>query len=93
MIRQMEDEKENLRDSLKRSQEGHNRATLLLEDKSSGAGELEKGIKALEARIANQEKSEKERKLRETKLIQRNKLLKKKLLEERNKSWLKKIFS
>jgi len=93
MLQLAEDEKEHLRDSLKRSQEGHNRATMLLEDKTGGAGHLEKGIKALEARIANQEHTEKERQQRETKLIHRNKLLRKKLAEEQNKSWFKKIFA
>lgn len=93
IIEQHESENENLRESLKRSQEGHNRATLLLEDKTGGAGGLEKGIKALEARIANQEKTEKERKEREAKILKRNRMLRDKLIQERNKKWYQKIFA
>ncbi len=53
---------DHLEDSLKRSQEGHNRATLLLEDRTSGVGDLEKSLRTLEDRIANQEEaSRKER--------------------------------
>jgi len=53
---------DHLEDSLKRSQEGHNRATLLLEDRTSGVGGLEKSFRTLETRIANQEEtSRKER--------------------------------
>ncbi|PTX58581.1 hypothetical protein C8N46_11372 [Kordia periserrulae] len=93
IIEQYESENEHLRSSLEKSQDGHNRATLLLEDKTTGAGGLEKGLRALEARIANQEKTEKERKQREAKILKRNKLLREKLAQERNKKWYQNIFA
>ncbi|MCP4373755.1 MAG: hypothetical protein GY797_37490 [Deltaproteobacteria bacterium] len=97
-----EDQVDNLKDSLRLAQEGHNKATFLLEDNSSkeaGAGGWEKVTKALEARLANQEKAEKEREEREGKTIRQNKALRKALQEERealkeekNKGFFKKLF-
>ena len=45
---------EDLTEALKRSQEGQNKALLLLEDKTEGAGSWEKQFKALESRLSNQ---------------------------------------
>lgn len=52
--RQLQDQIEQLQEFLKRAQEGHNRATLLLESRS-GAGDWEKSLQALKDQIANQE--------------------------------------
>ena len=83
---------ESLQESLKTSPEGHNRATLLLENQQGGVGEWEKSIKALEVRLANQEKAEKERGQREEKILRQNRALKKALDEEKSKGFFKKIF-
>ncbi len=92
---QSQDEKENLRESLKLAQEGQNRITLILEDqraKEAGAGEWERSFKAIEARLANQEKAEKNREEREEKILRQNKALRKALQEERSRGFLKKLF-
>jgi hypothetical protein len=46
---------EHLQEALKLAQEGHNRATLLLENRGAGGGEWQVAIKQLEEKIANQE--------------------------------------
>lgn len=46
---------DHLQEALKLAQEAQSKAMLLLEDKSSGGGEWQQAIKALEAKIANQE--------------------------------------
>jgi len=91
----MEGQIENLQDSLKRSQDGQNSITKILEDhrsKESGAGEWEKSFKALESRIANQEAKEKEHQAREEKLLKRTRQYKAALDAERNKGFFKKLF-
>ncbi len=92
--RRLEDQVENLQDSLKLAQEGHNKATLMLEHKTkeTGAGDWEKSFKALEARFANQEKAEKDREEREEKILRQNKILRNALKEEKNKGFFKKLF-
>ena len=57
---QLQRQIDNLQDALKLAQEGQNKAMLLLEHRSSGGGEWEKAIKALEERIANQEEGTKQ---------------------------------
>lgn len=47
---------ERLEDALTRAQEGHNKATLLLEHRSERVGNWEQSLRALEERLANQEK-------------------------------------
>ena len=67
----------------------------LLEDqreKASGAGEWEKQLKAVEARISNQETATKEEKERAEKILRQNRALKKALDAERNKSIWQKMF-
>jgi hypothetical protein len=91
--KQFEEQIENLQDSLKLAQEGHNKATFLLEHKQSGTGDWEKALKAMEARISNQEKAEKERAEREQKILRQNQALKKALQEEQNKGFLKRLFT
>ena len=76
--------------------------TLLLENKSKdteGTSDWQKSVKALESRIANQEKAEKERQEREQKLLDENKRIKqaysrqkKELEAEKSKGLFKKLF-
>ncbi len=85
---------DHLEESLVRSQEGHNRATLLLEDRSVGGGDWEKSLKALEHRIANQEeksRAEREEIKRQAKRqIDKHRLA---LKNEQQKSVWQKLFS
>jgi len=84
---------DHLEDSLKRSQEGHNRATLLLEDRTGGVGDLEKSFRTLEERIANQEEtSRKERQEIKNQAKRKIDHVKRALEEEQNKSVWQKMF-
>lgn len=56
---QLQRQIDNLQDALKLAQEGQNKAMLLLQDKTSGGGEWQQALKALEAKIANQEEGTK----------------------------------
>ncbi len=92
---QLEAQIQSLQGALDKAQEGQNRLTFLLEDqrsKESGAGDWEKVTKALEARLANQEKAEKNREDREEKILRQNKILRNALKEEKNKGFFKKLF-
>jgi len=87
-----------LEEALKRSQEGHNRATLLLENRTGGVGDLEKSFRTLEVRIANQEEaSRKERQeiknQAKRKIEQFKEQFKRALKEEQNKSVWQKLFA
>jgi len=86
------DQIENLQDSLKTSQEGHNRATLLLENQNSGAGDWKKSLKAMEARIANQEKTGRTYKEERQKILRQNQSLKRALEQEKSKGFWQKLF-
>ncbi|MCP5006730.1 MAG: hypothetical protein GY941_22715 [Planctomycetes bacterium] len=89
LIRENEKTEELLDTQIEQSK----RITLLLENKSnSGVGEWEKVTKALEARLANQEKAEKDREEREEKILRQNKLLRNALKEERSRGFFKKLF-
>ncbi len=85
---QLQDQIDRLSGVLERSQDGHNRLTLLLEDRTGGVGEWENSLRNLEERIANQENqfrkkyAESKRQLEHTKLA---------LQEEQNKSFLQKL--
>ncbi len=91
---------ESLESALSKAQDGYNSITKLLEHQSeNGAGNLEKSFKALEARLANQEKAEKDREQREEKTLRQNKVLRKALheerealKEERSRGFIKKLF-
>lgn len=85
-------EKEKIEELLSEQTEQAKRITLLLENRSNGGGEWEKSIKALEARLANQEKAEKKREEREEKILRQNQALRKALQEERSRGVLKKLF-
>ena len=100
-----EEQLENMQKSLDKAQDGFNSITKLLEDKTKEAGQgaqsdkWDKTMKALESRIANQEKAEKERQEREQKLLDENKRIKqayskkkRELEEEQNKGFFKKLF-
>jgi len=85
---------DHLEDSLKRSQEGHNRATLLLENRTSGVGDLENSFRTLEARIANQEDdSRKERQEIKNQAKRKIDHFKRALEEEQNKSVWQRLFA
>ena len=56
-----EDQVENLQKSLFLAQEGHNRATLLLEDKSEKQGEWQTAVSSLKEQISNDELAATER--------------------------------
>jgi len=95
-----EEQLDSMKQSLDKAQDGYNQITKLLEDKTSeSGGEWQKTMKALESRIANQEKAEKDRQEREQKLLDENKRIKqayskqKKALEaEQNKGFFQKLF-
>lgn len=94
-IQDLESQIDHLRETLDKAQEGQNKALLLLEDKSSSnnkSDEWQKAIKALENRIANQEKTAEEEKERARKVLRQNIALKKALEEEKNKSIWQKLF-
>ncbi|WP_145057130.1 hypothetical protein [Adhaeretor mobilis] len=52
---QLREQIEQLQESLQLAQEGHNRATLLLENQQAGGGGWEEAIASIERRLANQE--------------------------------------
>ena len=72
-----------LTDALERSQEGHNRATLLLEQKSSQSDGWKEAIASMEQRLANESE------------MQKKQIgdLKKALVRERNKSFWQRLFA
>ena len=90
--RHFEDQIENLQDSLKTAQEGHNRATLLLENHSSGGGALEKALDELAKRVDRQDLTLQEEKELITRLKKQNVRLKKAVIAERQKSVWEKLF-
>lgn len=52
---QLQSQIDHLQEALKLAQEGHNRATLLLENQNAGGGGWEQAIATIERRLANQE--------------------------------------
>jgi len=98
----LESQIEHLKESLSKAQDGQYKLTLLLEDhtkKRDGDSEWQKSFKALENRIANQEKEAKEREVKEQKLLDENRRIKqayskqkKAFEEEKGKSVWKKLF-
>ena len=92
---QIQDERDFLRKRLEEAQEGQKRITLLLEDhshKQNGGEAWEKSFRALEQRLANQEKAAKEREEKEQRLLKQNRGLKQALEAEKNKSFWQKLF-
>lgn len=92
-IENLENQIDYLQDSLSKSQDNQSKLTLMLEHKESqGTGEWQKAMKAVEARIANQESKAKEEQERANKIMRQNQLLKKALEDEKNKSFWQKLF-
>ena len=99
---EIKDEVEYFKEQVALEKEEKKKITLLIEDlrPKEGRGEAwEKSIRALEQRIANQEKSAKEREEREQKLLDENRRIKqayskqkKALEEEKSKSFFQKLF-
>lgn len=97
-----EEQIETLREALDKAQDGFNGITKLLEDKTdtdNDSNKWEKGLKALETRIANQEKDRQEEKrlrleqeAKARKHLQKAREFKRALEEERSKSLWKKLF-
>jgi hypothetical protein len=86
-------ENENWQKALDKAQETAQRVTLLLEDKSKEKDNtLEQSLKALESRVANQERDNKEEKERAQKILRQNQQLKKALEAEKSKSLWQKLF-
>ena len=93
--RNLEDQIEYLKDQLKEEKEERKKATAMLTDqreKSDKVSDWDKSMKAMEARISNQEQTAKEEKELAQKILRQNQILKKKLEEEKNKSFWKKLF-
>lgn len=89
-------EKEKTEELLDKQMDQAKRITLQLEHHSSkadGNSELEKSFRALEARIANQEKAQKEINEREDKILRQNRALKKALTDERQKGFFERLFA
>lgn len=94
-IARLEEEKEQIRKDLEEQREQAKRITLLLEHKTKEpeqSASWEQAIKALEARVANQEKKAEEERARAQKHLQAARNFKKALDEEKTKSFWKKLF-
>lgn len=91
---QYREQVEHLQETLKRAQEGQNIATRLLENQTQGKGDWEQAIRALEKRLANQEKNTKAE-LQEMKSAANRKLMqyKQALEKERNKTLWQRIWT
>ena len=99
---EIKDEVEYFKEQVALEKDEKKKITLLIEDlrPKEGRGEAwEKSIRALEQRIANQEKSAKEREEREQKLLDENRRIKqayskqrKALEEEKSKSFFQRLF-
>ena len=93
---------ENLQDSLAKAQDGHNRATLLLEHHSKKGGDWEQALQAMEEKLANkmaheitnqQEQAQSEMQKLKDEAAKREERLKRALEAERKKPLWKKIWS
>ncbi|TWT41379.1 hypothetical protein [Botrimarina hoheduenensis] len=94
--RQLEDEIANLRENLARAQEQHSKALLLITDQSqqasTGGGDWERSIKALEKRLANHEEQVRREREKNEEAERKLERYKRALHSERNKSLWKKLF-
>lgn len=90
---QLRDQIEHLQESLQLAQEGHNRATLLLESSTQGVGGWEDALAAIEKRLANQEAKSKQE-LEDIKKSAKRQIFQHKqaLEEEVNKPLWRKLF-
>jgi len=84
---------ENLKDSLATAQEGHNRATLLLENQSVRGGDWEQALKTMKEELANEREMDHQKLegFKETAKRNENRL-RRALEEERNKTFWQKLF-
>ena len=90
-----EEENQYIKNLLEEEKAERKKANNLLEDmrsKDEQNDKWEKTLKALENRIANQERAAKEKEEREQKILRQNRSLKKALTEEKNKSIWQKLF-
>lgn len=85
-------EKDKIEELLHEQTQQAKRITLLLENKSTGGGEWEKAIKALEDRIANQEEQAKKQMEAKEKARETAMKYKKAFEEEKNKSFWQRLF-
>ncbi|MBL4804614.1 MAG: hypothetical protein JKY71_07085 [Alphaproteobacteria bacterium] len=95
IMNRTEDENAYLKQLLEEEKTERKKANNLLEDMRSQEDKSkawENSFKALENRIANQEKSAKEREEREQKILRQNRALRNALKEEQSKSIWKKLF-
>lgn len=93
--RKAEEQVDYFKGALEKAQETSQKITLLLENKSQDSEKEDKwqsSIQALESRIANQETKAREEEERAQKILRQNQALKKQLEEEKNKSFLAKLF-
>ena len=91
---QFEDRIEQLQETLNKTQDNQAKTTLLLEHKTKegrGGAEWEQAIKALEARISNQEETVNLEKEKAQKIEEEKKTLEEALELEKSKSFLHKI--
>jgi len=90
---QLREQIEHLQESLQLAQEGHNRATLLLENNTKGGGGWEDALAAIEKRLANQEAKSKQE-LEDIKKAAKRQIYQHKqaLEEELNKPIWRKLF-
>lgn len=90
---QYKDQLDSLQKALDNAQEGQNKLTLMLEHKEGEEGDKwEKSMKAIEARVANQEDKVKEEQARAQKILRQNQALKKALEAEKSKTIWQKLF-
>ena len=88
-----EEEVEYFKSALDKAQETAKKMTLLLEDKRESRGdEWQKSFKALEARIANQEKAARAEKEEKQKILQQNRALRAALSKEKSKTIWQRLF-
>lgn len=89
---QLQSQIEYLESALSQAQEGHNRATLLLEDHTSGIGDWEQTFRNLERKVADQEEAFREEREAIKNAKRRAEHYKRALQEEQNKSLWQKLF-
>lgn len=95
LMKKTDDENDYIKGLLEEEKAERRKANNLLEDLRQKEGRVdawEKTMKALEQRIANQEKVAKEREDREQRILRQNKALKQALETEKNKTLWQKLF-
>lgn len=85
----LEKQVDELHSILERTQEGHQKAMLLLENRSERSADWEKPLEALKSQVANQQKEQQELRENAKRTIGR---LRKELEQEKSKSFLERLF-